>query len=76
MAVDAEKNAAQAVESAEEHSDDGKQLSGEWQDVGSEQKMTWKTGIVIFVRSMLSLDEYQILTKVDFVVLLWSLFLV
>jgi hypothetical protein len=76
MAVDAEKNDAQAVESAEEHSDDGKQLSGEWQDVGSEQKMTWKTVIVIFVHSMLSLDEYQILTKVDFVVLLWSLFLV
>lgn len=52
MAVDAEKNDAQAVERAEVHSNDGKQLTGEWQDVGSEQKMTWKTWIVIFVCSM------------------------
>jgi hypothetical protein len=76
MAVDAEKNDAQAVERAEVHSDDGKQLSGEWQDVGSEQKMTWKTWIVIFVRSMDPFDECQILTKADSVVLLWPLLLV
>ena len=52
MAVDAEKNDAVAVERADVHSDDGKKLAGEWQDVGSEQKMTWKTWVVIFVRSM------------------------
>lgn len=49
MAVDAEKNDVQAVETADVHSDDGKKLAGEWQDVGSEQKMTWKTWLVIFV---------------------------
>ncbi len=53
MAVDAEKNDdVQAAESADGHSDDGKKLAGEWQDVGSEQKMTWKTWLVIFVRSV------------------------
>ena len=50
MAVDAEKNDAQAVEKAEVNSDGGKRLSSDWQNIGEEAKMTWKTWVVIVVR--------------------------
>jgi hypothetical protein len=50
MAVDAEKNDAQAVEKAEVNSDEGRRLSSDWQNIGEEAKMTWKTWVVIVVR--------------------------
>lgn len=49
MAVDEEKTDVHAVERSEVNSIDGKELHSQWQDVGSEQKMTWKTWVVIFV---------------------------
>ena len=50
MAADEEKtNDVQAVERSYVNSNEGKQLDSEWQDVGSEETMTWKTWVVIFV---------------------------
>jgi hypothetical protein len=50
MAADEEKNNdVQAVERSDANSGEGKRLDSEWQDIGSEEKMTWKTWVVIFV---------------------------
>ena len=57
MAVDAEKNDAQAVEKAEVNSDEGRRLSSDWQAIGEEAKMTWKTWVVIVVRSILHYSQ-------------------
>ena len=52
MAVADEKTPAQAVENEEAQLDmSQQQFVGEWQDVGSEETMTWKTWIVIFILS-------------------------
>jgi hypothetical protein len=59
MAVDAEKNAAQAVEKAEVNSDEGRRVSSDWQAIGEEAKMTWKTWVVIVVCLMLPYSQRQ-----------------
>lgn len=78
MAADQEKNDVQAVERSDVHSDQGKQqqIRGEWQDVGSEETMTWKTWVVIFVgQNELGIDG-EVLTRAGALIVFRTLLLV